>query len=121
MVCRSVSFFVVDQFVHHLLGQHHAIAAGTQALGISGGDVPQRVFIGIGNRGVFDFIQRKTFAGVFHPAHDHVAGTHVGYFHRLVRLEFSAIFHRVEQDFARGHGQGAALFLGQVSDWQELN
>ncbi len=79
-----VAFLVVDQLINQLLGEQNTIAARAQPFRFAMCNVPSRISLRIGNGSMIDFVQSKSFTGVFHSTHHHVLGSHVGDFDVLV-------------------------------------
>lgn len=109
-----VSDFVVDELVDGSLGEEQAVAAGAHALFVAEAGVRGGVFGGVGDGGVSDGFRTEAAAGVANIEDIGARGANGGDVDHLLGVERCAVFHGVEQNFAKGLHHVLERFVRQL-------
>src|SRR5580704_8619876 len=111
-----VALFVENELVDEPLGEENAKASGTHAECLAVFDVAQLIVFWVGDGGVGNFVQGKTFAGIANAALHHVTGAYVGNLNLLIGVEASAVLDGVDQHLARSHTHRGFFRVRQFGD-----
>jgi hypothetical protein len=109
-----VALFVEEQFVDEFFGHEKTETAGTHAARLAFSHMTERIVRRIGERGMFKFLERKTLAWIFDAANDGTFGADVTDFYKLGGIEFAAVLHSIEKDFAKGGGDFLGFDVGKL-------
>src|SRR5215470_15715258 len=98
-----VALLIVEQLIHESLGLENAESSRAHARNFPLHDVTKGLLRWISESRMFEFFKRKSSARIFYFAKDCAASADVGHLNVLRRIEFPAMLHGVQKDFAERH------------------
>src|SRR5882724_7483786 len=118
-----IALFIVDQLIDEFFRQQNAEPARSHALLVANPRVTEQI-IGRPGRGMTQFFERETLAGILDTASNRSARPNERDFHVMAGIEMAAMFHGVNQNLPESGNYMVFLSFGnaRVSDSvQELD